>query len=139
MFDDAGKWVFTKIGKANVIAKRMRDFINHEYKRDGVTISDVEIVKSYQVPNDDLAQVLESLMRNYFRKSHEYIPNDRFVAFEPTDEDLQVFENNYNLVMANAQGQKCPYFFELGNDDRHCPEFYIFYHLPNFSSGSCFI
>lgn len=102
MFNDAGEWVFTKIGKANVVAKRMRDFINHEYKRDGVVISDVEIVKSYQVPNDDLAQVLESLMRAYFRKSHKYIPNDRFEAFEPTAEDLQVFENNYNLVMANA-------------------------------------
>ena len=102
MFDDAGNWVFTKIGKANVIAKRMRDFINHEYKRDGVTIANVEMVKSYEVPNDDLAQVLESLMRNYFRKIYQYIPNDRFEAFEPTSEDLQVFENNYNLVMANA-------------------------------------
>lgn len=111
MFNDAGEWVFTKIGKANVVAKRMRDFINHEYKRDGVVISNVEIVKSYQVPNDDLAQVLESLMRAYFRKSHKYIPNDRFEAFEPTTEDLQVFENNYNLVMANAQGQKCPFLF----------------------------
>ena len=102
MFDEVGNWVFTKIGKANVVTKRMRDFINHEYKRDGVKISNIEIVKTYQVPNDGLAQVLESLMRNYFRKTHKYIPNDRFEAFEPTAEDLQVFENNYNLVMANA-------------------------------------
>ena len=102
MFDEVGNWVFTKIGKANVVAKRMRDFINHEYKRDGVKISNIEIVKTYQVPNDDLAQVLESLMRNYFRKTRKFIPNDRFEAFEPTAEDLQVFENNYNLVMANA-------------------------------------
>ena len=103
MFDEAGKWVFTKIGKANVIAKRMQGLLQHEYKRGGrVKISNIEIVKSYQLPNDDLAQVLESLMRAYFRKSHKYIPNDRFEAFEPSAEDLQVFENNYNLVMANA-------------------------------------
>ena len=104
MFDEAGNWVFTKIGKANVIAKRMYGLLKHEYKRGGpVKISNIEIVKSYQLPNDDLAQVLESLMRAYFRKTRKFIPNDRFEAFEPTAEDLQVFENNYNLVMANAQ------------------------------------
>ena len=112
MFDEVGNWVFTKIGKANVIAKRMQGLLKHEYKRGGtVKISNIEIVKSYQLPNDDLAQVLENLMRHYFRKTRKFIPNDRFEAFEPTAEDLQVFENNYNLVMANAQGQKCPFLF----------------------------
>lgn len=147
MFDEVGNWVFTKIGKANVVTKRMRDFINHEYKRDGVKISNIEIVKTYQVPNDDLAQVLESLMRNYFRKTHKYIPNDRFEAFEPTAEDLQVFENNYNLVMANAQREVeiplsfcafCLLTFRLRVMGHHAQNFRFFQLLPIFSTKSCF-
>lgn len=102
MFDKNGEWVFTKIGKANDISKRIKDFINHHYSRQNITIADVEIIKEYEVPNDDLAQVLESFMRNHFRKSHELIPNDRFAAFEPTDEDLNEFERYYNLVLAST-------------------------------------
>ena len=104
MFDENGSWIFTKIGKANDIKKRMLDFRNHEYKRDGVIISNTEVIKSYELPNDDLAQILESFMRNYFRKNktEEYHPNDRFDAFEPTEEDLKTFENYYQITIANA-------------------------------------
>lgn len=144
MFDEAGNWVFTKIGKANVIAKRMQGLLKHEYKRGGtVKISNIEIVKSYQLPNDDLAQVLENLMRHYFRKTRKFIPNDRFEAFEPTAEDLQVFENNYNLVMANAQGEVeiplsflciLPIDISPARDGTPRAEFQIFPAFTNFSS-----
>lgn len=104
MFDTTGKWIFTKIGKADSIEKRMRDFKNHEYKRNNVTIGTTEIIKSYELPNDDLAQILESFMRNFFRKNKDvnYYPNDRFDAFEPTEEDLNTFERYYQLTLANA-------------------------------------
>ena len=104
MFDSAGKWVFTKIGKANDVSARMKDFENHEYKRNNVTISNTEVIKEYELPTDDLAQVLESFMRNFFRKTKEvnFYPNDRFDAFEPTQEDLNTFEKYFQLVTANA-------------------------------------
>jgi hypothetical protein len=104
MFDTSGNWIFTKIGKADVIQKRMNDFKNHEYKRNKVTIGSTEIIKEYELPNDDMAQILESFMRNFFRKtkSETYYPNDRFDAFEPTAEDLDTFEKYYQLTLANA-------------------------------------
>lgn len=105
MFDTAGNWIFTKIGKADSIEKRMRDFRNHEYKRNNVIIGTTEIIKAYELPNDDLAQILESFMRNFFRRNKDvnYYPNDRFDAFEPTEEDLNTFERYYQLTLANAQ------------------------------------
>ena len=104
MFDTKGNWIFTKIGKADSIEKRMKDFKNHEYKRNKVTIGATEIIKAYELPNDDLAQILESFMRNFFRKNKDvnYYPNDRFDAFEPTEEDLNTFERYYQLTLANA-------------------------------------
>lgn len=105
MFDDCGKWVFTKIGKADIINKRMSGLKRTTYKKQNVQIGDIEIIKTYELPNDDLAQVLESFMRNYFRTTKtdkEFFPNDRFEAFEPTQKDFEVFEQYYNLTVANA-------------------------------------
>lgn len=102
MFDICGNWVFTKIGKADVLSNRLNKLSSQYYARDGVQIGKVEIIKYYEVPNDDCAQILESLMRNYFRKTKRHIPNDRFEPFDPTEEDMQMFENYYNLTLANA-------------------------------------
>lgn len=104
MYDDCGKWVYTKIGKANVLKDRLNRLRKEHYNKENVQIADIEIIKTYELPNDDLAQVLESFMRNYFRKnkSENFHPNDRFDAFEPTEEDFAVFENYYQLTVANA-------------------------------------
>ena len=82
----------------------MREFKNHEYKRNKVVIANTEIIKAYELPNDDLAQVLERFMCNFFRRNKDvnYYPNDRFDAFEPTNEDLEVFERYYQLTLTNA-------------------------------------
>lgn len=101
MFDENGKHVFTKIGKADNLKRRMSEFVNHKYKRQNKIISAVEIIKEYHLPSDDLTQVLESFMRNYFRKNRkeEFYPNDRFSAFEPNETDLMVFDRYYNLTV----------------------------------------
>lgn len=101
MFDENGNHIFTKIGKADNVKTRLRQQMGHTYK-DGTTVKDYEIIKTYHVPTDDLALVLESFMRNYFKKLYDFIPNDRFFAFTPTDKDMEVFENYYNLVVENA-------------------------------------
>lgn len=105
MFDTCGNWVFTKIGKANDLKRRMSEFRKTTYTRQNIEIGDVEIIKSYEVPTDDSAQVLESFMRGYFKKTKSnlnFYPNDRFDAFEPTQEDLNVFEKYYNLTIENC-------------------------------------
>ena len=101
IFDEVGNWIYNKIGKGNDVIKRLNQQKGHTYK-EGTTFGSYEIIKSYHLPTDDLALVLESFMRNHFRKNHTLIPNDRFNAFEPTEEDLQAFEDYYNLVVANA-------------------------------------
>lgn len=100
MFNECGEWVYTKIGKANELRNRFNSLIGHTYK-DGNTISKIEVIKEYEVPDDDSAQVLESFMRRYFRKNESFIPNDRFKPFEPTEEDLDIFEKYYQLVLEN--------------------------------------
>lgn len=105
MFDTCGNWVFTKIGKANDLKRRMAEFRKTKYTRQNIEIGDVEIIKSYEVPTDDSAQVLESFMRGYFKKAKptlKFYPNDRFDAFEPTEEDLKQFEAYYNLTVENC-------------------------------------
>lgn len=102
MFDTCGNWVFTKIGKADNVAKRMKTLNKQYYAKNDVQIGDTEIIKTYEVPNDDCAQILESFMRNYFKKTKQHIPNDRFEPFEPTEEDLETFEKYYQLTIANA-------------------------------------
>lgn len=99
MFDESGKWVFTKVGKADNVAKRMYDLSKEYYSRQKVGIGSVEVLKTYELPNDDLAQVQESFMRNYLRKTKKFYPNDRFEPFEPTEEDYNMFNQYCETVM----------------------------------------
>ena len=102
MFDDCGKWVYTKIGKTDNLKQRFGKLSKELYAREGVQIANIEPIKIYELPTDDLAQVLENFMRNYFRKSKVLIPNDRFSAFEPSIEDFEMFEKYFQLTIANA-------------------------------------
>lgn len=102
MFDTEGEWAFTKIGKADDVETRMNSFVNHEYKRDNITIAYTEPIKIYTLPNDDLAEAFESLIKNFLRKMHAHIPNDRFEPFNPTEEDFNQFDKIYNTVMSLA-------------------------------------
>lgn len=99
LYDNAGNWVYTKIGKANNIQQRLRQIAKEKYLGGG---GRAEIITYYTLPNDDLAQVLESFMRGYFRKTKTLIPNDRFDPFTPTEEDLAVFQQYYDLTVASA-------------------------------------
>lgn len=100
MFDDMGNWVFTKVGKADNVSKRMYDLSKEYYSRQKVKIGSVEVLKTYELPTDDLAQVQESFMRNYLRKTKKFYPNDRFEPFEPTEEDYNIFDQYYDTVVA---------------------------------------
>lgn len=100
MYDENDKWVFTKIGKSKNLLKRFQTLERQYYAKDNIQIMRVEPVYTFNVKNDDLAQVLESFIRNLFRKRHDFIPNDRFKPFEPSEEEWKQMERYYKLVCA---------------------------------------
>ena len=100
MFDESNNHVFTKIGKANNTNRRFKELCKTHYSRENVTISRIEPIYVFQCRNDDLSQVLESFIRNLFRKTRDFIPNDRFKPFTPSEEEWKEMERYYKLVCA---------------------------------------
>lgn len=100
MYDENDKCVFTKIGKSNNVIKRFQKLERQYYATQGVQIARIEPVHVFNVKNDDLAQVLESFIRNLFRKTRDFIPNDRFKPFTPSEEEWKEMERYYKLVCA---------------------------------------
>ena len=100
MYDENDKCVFTKIGKSKNILRRFQKLERQYYATQDVQIARVEPVHVFNVKNDDLAQVLESFIRNLFRKTRDFIPNDRFKPFTPSEEEWEEMERYYKLVCA---------------------------------------
>lgn len=100
MYDKNDKCVFTKIGKSNNVIKRFQKLERQYYAAQDVQIMRVEPIHVFNVKNDDLAQVLESFIRNLFRKTRDFIPNDRFKPFTPSEEEWKEMERYYKLVCA---------------------------------------
>ena len=100
MYDENDKCVFTKIGKSKNILRRFQKLERQYYATQDVQIARIEPVHVFNVKNDDLAQVLESFIRNLFRKTRDFIPNDRFKPFTPSEEEWKEMERYYKLVCA---------------------------------------
>lgn len=100
MYDENDKCVFTKIGKSKNILRRFQKLERQYYATQGIQIARIEPVHVFDVKNDDLAQVLESFIRNLFRKTRDFIPNDRFKPFTPSEEEWKEMERYYKLVCA---------------------------------------
>ena len=100
MYDANDKCVFTKIGKSNNVLKRFQKLERQYYSAQDIQIMRVEPVHIFNVKNDDLAQALESFIRNLFRKTRDFIPNDRFKPFTPSEEEWKEMKRYYKLVSA---------------------------------------
>ena len=100
MYDENDKCVFTKVGKSNNVIKRFQKLERQYYATQDIQIARIEPVHVFNVKNDDLAQVLESFIRNLFRKTRDFIPNDRFKPFTPSEEEWKEMERYYKLVCA---------------------------------------
>ena len=92
--------VFTKVGKANSVGKRLTQIIDRGYREEEV--SDVKILKVYEMPSDDLAEAFESLIKHYIKQNKivGYYPQDRFTPCNFTEDDFEHFENMYNSLIA---------------------------------------
>ena len=100
MYDENDKCVFTKIGKSKNLLKRFQTLERQYYAKDNIQIMRIDPVYTFNIKNDDLAQVLESFIRNLFRKTRDFIPNDRFKPFTPSEEEWREMEGYYKLVCA---------------------------------------
>ena len=100
MYNENDKCVFTKIGKSKNILRRFQKLERQYYATQDIQIARIEPVHVFNVKNDDLAQVLESFIRNLFRKTRDFIPNDRFKPFTPSEEEWKEMERYYKLVCA---------------------------------------
>lgn len=102
LLDKKEEVVFTKVGKADKISKRLNQIIDKGYKE--AQIDDIKILKIFEMPTDDLAEALESLIKNYIKKHKNvgYYPKDRFTPFAPSEEDYKAFEKIYNLILEIA-------------------------------------
>ena len=100
MYNENDKCVFTKIGKSKNILRRFQKLERQYYATQDIQIARIEPVHVFNVKNDDLAQVLESFIRNLFRKTRDFIPNDRFKPFTPSEEEWKEMERYYKIVCA---------------------------------------
>lgn len=94
--------VFTKVGKADIVDKRLNQILRKGYRE--AEVEDVNILKVFDLPSDDLAEALESLIKYYIKKNKNvgYYPQDRFTPFIPSVEDYEEFERLYNLILSVA-------------------------------------
>lgn len=92
LLDSREERVFTKVGKANDVADRLNKILSKGYAE--ADVEDLKILKVYEMPTPDLAEALESLIRNYIKtnKNVGFYPLDRFTPFTPTEEDYKAFE-----------------------------------------------
>lgn len=98
MFDDAGQYVFLKGGKADSVSKRLKDLSKTEYKRDGVQINRVEIIKTWELPSSHLAESFEQALHAYLCQFFDNIPNDRYHPQELTEEQFAELDRRHKII-----------------------------------------
>lgn len=99
MFNPLKEWVFNKVGKSSSggnLNKRMNQLKKEKYlDGDG----DIELIKLYELPDEDSALILESYIRKYFKTKYHHIPNDRFEPFFYSEEDIKKCNKLYELTL----------------------------------------
>ena len=78
MYDENGNHVYNKVGKANNIKQRLSTLSKYLYRRDGVQIAKVKIVKTWTLATNHLAESFEQLLHSIMCKKYTNIPNDRY-------------------------------------------------------------
>lgn len=78
MFDEDGNHVYNKVGKANNLNQRLSTLSRQLYRRSGIQIGRVEIIKTWTLATNHLAESFEQLLHSIMSKKYENIPNDRY-------------------------------------------------------------
>jgi hypothetical protein len=98
MFDTDGTFRFLKIGKTNCLQRRLGELSKYHYSISNVTIGYVEVIKTWDLATDALAEACEKAMQHYFNKHYQNIPNDRYAPIEPKAEHIAKFDEIHALL-----------------------------------------
>lgn len=100
MFDNTGRYVFLKAGKAVDVNERMKELSNQTYKRSNTQITSIDILHTWTLPNSHLAEAFEQVIHSYFASLFTHIPNDRYEPVELNETHIAECNRRYELMQA---------------------------------------
>lgn len=98
LFDINNEYVFLKGGKTTNPKKRFKELSKYHYKRQDIHITNVEVIKMWELPTEHLAESFEQLLHAYFSNFLQHFRNDRFVPIEITETDFEELEKRYQTI-----------------------------------------
>lgn len=98
MFDENNDYVFLKAGKADILENRFKQLIGKRYSGNNTLITGIEVIKTWTLPTNHLAEAFEQLIHAYLSKLFYNYPNDRYDPVELTDEHFAEIERRYELM-----------------------------------------
>lgn len=102
MYDEDGDYRFLKGGKANDLKQRLSALGKYLYRRDNVQIAKVEIIKTWDLATNHLAEAFEQLLHATLSKKYKNIPNDRYTPVELSAEEIAELDRKYELLCSIA-------------------------------------
>ena len=97
MYDEDGNHVFNKVGKANDLKQRLSTLNRQLYRRSGTQISGIEIIKTWTLATNHLAESFEQLLHSIMCKKYENIPNDRYTPVQLSAEEVAEMDRVYTV------------------------------------------
>lgn len=95
-YDADNNLLWTKVGKADDVEKRLCQHLKQDYKGTAVF---ARCVAFYPCNNPDHALSMENLLRYHFNKSHDLLGHDRFPDLtEVTAEDLATLDEKAKVL-----------------------------------------
>lgn len=95
-YDKDNNLLWTKVGKADNVEKRLREHLKKDYKGTAVF---AQCVAFYPCKDPDHALSMENLLRSHFNKKHGLLGHDRFPdLMEVTAEDLATLDEKAKVL-----------------------------------------
>lgn len=101
MFNSEANYSFLKCGKTKDLNKRLHDLSNHLYSRENVFILTNELIKTWELPTEHLAECCEQAFHDYLSKKYYHYRNDRYEPIELSESDFQELEKRYSIIINN--------------------------------------
>lgn len=102
MYDENGNHVYNKVGKANNIKQRLSTLSKYLYRRDGVQIAEVKIIKTWTLATNHLAESFEQLLHSMMCKKYTNIPNDRYNPASISANEIAEMDRVYGVFTSIA-------------------------------------
>lgn len=95
-FDDKDTRLWTKVGKADDVQKRLIQHLTKDYKK---IATRAECIAFYPAKNSDHALSIENVLRNFFNQKYPLLGNDRFPTLENIpEEDFRLIAEKLKIL-----------------------------------------